>query len=118
MSLAGAAQTETLTGTVRSDSGGVIGNAVVTATPAGAGATASVTTRSNTVGRWTIVMPARAADYFVTVSAIGWIQQRLDVKSSGGTSPVVADVTLKRAPVQLDPVRVTASKRPPAQRDF
>ena len=113
-----AAQTETLTGTVRSDSGGVIANAVVTSTPAGAGATASVTTRSNSVGRWTIVMPARAADYFVTVSAIGWIQQRIDVKSSGGTSPVVADATLKRAPVQLGPVRVTESRRPPAQRDF
>ncbi len=117
-SVAAQQQTETLTGTVRSDSGGVIGNAVVTATPAGAGATASVTTRSNTVGRWTIVMPARATDYYVTVSAIGWIQQRLDLKSNGGTSPIVADVSLKRAPVRLNPVQVTAAKRPPAQREF
>ena len=103
------AQTETLTGTVRGDSGAVIANAVITSTPAGAGATASVTTRSNSVGRWTIVMPARAADYFVTVAAIGWIQQRIDVKSNGGTSPVVVDASLKRAPVQLGPVRVTES---------
>ncbi len=117
-SVAAQQQTETLTGTVRSDSGGVIGNAVVTATPAGAGATASITTRSNTVGRWTIVMPARATDYYVTVSAIGWIQQRLDLKSNGGTSPIVADVSLKRAPVRLNPVQVTAAKRPPAQREF
>ncbi len=63
-------------------------------------------------------MPSRAADYFVTVSAIGWIQQRIDVKSSGGTSPVVADATLKRAPVQLGPVRVTESRRPPRSAIF
>jgi hypothetical protein len=115
---AGQQQTETLTGAVKSDSGGIIANAVVTATPAGAGATASVTTRSNSLGRWTIVMPSRSPDYFVTVSAIGWIQQRIDAKSNGGTAPVVVDATLKRAPVQLGPVRVTESRRPPPQREF
>jgi hypothetical protein len=113
-----AQQTETLTGTVKTDSGGVVPNALVTATPAGAGATASITTRANSVGRWTIVMPARAAEYYVTVSAIGWIQQRVDVKSNGGTSPIAADVSLKRAPVRLGPVQVTAAKRPPPQREF
>jgi len=111
-------QTETITGTVRSDSGGIVTNGLVTVTPAGAGATASLTTRSNTVGKWTIVMPARAVSYYVTVSAIGWIQQRLEVKSNDGATPVVADVSLKRAPVVLGPVRVTEARRPPAQREF
>src|SRR5215472_18489623 len=78
--LAAQAQIETLTGTVHGDSGSVVNNALITVTPAGAGATASVTARSNTAGKWTIVMTARAGEYYVTVSAIGWIQQRLDLK--------------------------------------
>src|SRR5215208_6568612 len=94
-----AQQTETLTGIVKSDSGMVIPNAQITVTPAGAGFSAAVTVRSNTLGRWTANIPSRAAEYFVTISAIGWIQSRTTAKSSATGAPVVVDVALKKAPV-------------------
>ena len=108
-----------LTGTVKSDSGVAIATASITVTPAGAGFSAAVTVRSNPDGRWTATVPNRAAEYFVTVSAIGWIQSRTTVKSAGAgqTTPVVVDVALKRAPVLLGPVRVTEARRQPPQRE-
>ena len=114
-----AASPETISGTVKSDSGVVIPNASITVTPAGAGFSAAVTVRSNSAGRWTATIPNRAAEYFITVSAIGWIQQRTTAKSAGAnaTTPIVVDVALKRAPVVLQTVRVTESKRQPPPRD-
>lgn len=110
-------QPETLTGTVKSDSGVVIPNAQITVTPAGAGFSAAVTVRSNTAGRWTATMPNRAAEYFITISAIGWVQQRKTAKSSGDATPIVVDVALAKAAVRLGPVRVTESRRQPPPRD-
>src|SRR3954466_13109981 len=66
-------QAETFTGTVKGDSGVAIPNAQITVTPAGAGFSAAVTARSNLEGRWTATVSGRSAEYFVTVSAIGWI---------------------------------------------
>ncbi len=114
-----AAEPERFTGTVKSDSGVAISTASVTVTPAGAGFSASVTVRTNTAGRWTATLPNRSPEYFITVSAIGWTQVRTTVKSAGpgSTTPVDVDVTLKRAPVRLGPVRITESRRQPPQRD-
>jgi len=110
-------QAEVLTGTVRSDSGVAIPNAQVTVTPAGGGFSVAVTVRSNLEGRWTASIPNRAAEYFVTISAIGWVQQRTTVKSSTTNAPITVDVTLKRAAVQLGPVRVVEQRRQPPQRE-
>src|SRR5262245_31921607 len=74
-------QPEVLTGTVKSDSGAAIPNAQVTVTPAGGGFSVAVTVRSNEQGRWTASIPNRVDEYFVTVSAIGWVQQRTTAKS-------------------------------------
>ncbi|HEY9229431.1 MAG TPA: carboxypeptidase-like regulatory domain-containing protein, partial [Gemmatimonadaceae bacterium] len=110
-------QAEVLTGTVKSDSGVAIPNAQITVTPAGGGFSVAVTVRSNEQGRWTASIPNRAAEYFVTVSAIGWVQQRTTVKTSGNGNPVVVDVALKKAAVQLGPVRITETRRQPPQRE-
>ena len=112
-----ASQTETLTGLVKGDSGVAIPNATITVTPAGGGFSVAVTVRSNAGGKWTALMPNRAPEYYVTVSAIGWVQQRTTAKSLGGTTPVVVDVTMKKAAVQLGPVRVIGQKRQPPPRE-
>jgi hypothetical protein len=113
-------QPETLTGSVKSDSGEVIPNASVTVTPAGAGFSAAVTVHVNSAGRWTATIPVRAAEYNVTVSAIGWIQVRTTAKSAGAntTAPVVVEVLMKRAAVRLNAVRVTEQRRQRPQREF
>ena len=110
---------ETLTGTVKSDSGEAI-RASVTVTPAGAGFSAAVTVRAGDDGVWTVTMPDRAAEYYVTVSAIGWVQQRVVAKSNGenSTAPVRVAVVMKRSPVRLNAVQVTAQRRQPPQREF
>ena len=109
---------EVLTGTVKSDSGIAV-PASITVTPAGAGFSAAVTVRANTEGAWTATMPTRAPEYYVTVSAIGWIQQRVVAKSGGDDSsaPVRVDVVMRRTPVQLQTVRVIGQRRQPPQRD-
>jgi hypothetical protein len=109
---------EIVTGTVKSDSGAAI-SASVTVTPAGAGFSAAVTVRANEAGTWTATMPTRAAEYYVTVSAIGWVQQRVVAKSNGenATTPVHVDVVLKRSAVRLNAVQVTAQRHQPPQRD-
>lgn len=120
VSHAQAPQPETLTGSVKSDSGVAIPNASITVTPAGAGFAAAVTVRSNADGRWSATVPTRAAEYNVTVSAIGWIQARTTAKSAdaGATVPTVVDVVLKKSAVRLNAVRVTAQRRQPPPRDF
>src|SRR5262249_23933 len=72
---------------------------------------------SNEQGRWTASIPNRAAEYFVTISAIGWVQQRTTVKSSGNANPIVVDVALKKAAVRLGTVQVTETRRVPPQRE-
>jgi hypothetical protein len=117
-----AAQTskpEVIRGTVKSDSGGAGIPASITVTPAGAGFSAAVTVRANAAGEWTATMPSRAAEYYVTVSAIGWVQQRVVAKSNGETStePVRVDIIMKRSAVVLGPVRVVGQRRQPPPRD-
>ena len=109
---------ETLSGMVKSDSGMVIPNASITVTPAGAGFSAAVAARSNAAGRWTVTIPNRAAEYFVTVSAIGWVQSRTTAKSLGTEAPIIVDVSLRKAPVVLGTVRVTEQRRQAPTRDF
>ncbi len=106
---AAAAQNVLIQGTVRGDSG-VVTTAAITVTPAGAGATASVTTRTNSAGKWSVAMPTRSADYFVTISAIGWTQARVVAHADSAGAPIVVATTLQRLPVQLAKVRVSAGR--------
>src|SRR4051794_31220173 len=108
---------ESITGIVRGADTSLIANAQITVTPAGAGATQSVPARSNADGRWSIFMPSKSPEYFVTVSAIGWVQSRITVKSSPTNAPVVVDVTLKKSSVTLATVRVTEQRRIPPPRE-
>jgi hypothetical protein len=112
-------QPETLTGSVKSDSGIAIPNASVTVTPAGAGFSAAVTVHVTPEGRWSATIPNRAPEYNITVSAIGWIQARTTAKSAGAntTAPVVVDVVMKRAAVRLNTVRVTEQRQQRPTRD-
>src|SRR3954464_4698567 len=111
------APADRLRGLVRGVDSTVISNAQITVTPAGSGATQSVLTRSGADGKWSVTMPSRSSEYFVTISAIGWIQQRINAKPD--TSPVITvDVMLKRNPVQLAAVKVTAQIRQPVGRDL
>ena len=111
------ASRETITGIVRGADTSLIANAQITVTPAGAGATQSVPARSNAEGRWSVSMPVKSSEYFVTVSAIGWVQARVTVKSSPTNAPVVVDVTLKKSSVTLATVRVTEQRRLPPPRE-
>ena len=116
--LAQSSRPEIVSGTVKSDSGAAI-PASVTVTPAGAGFSAAVTVRANDAGNWAVTMPNRAPEYYVTVSAIGWVQQRVVAKTNGenSTAPVRVDVVMKRSPVRLNAVQITAQRRQPPQRD-
>ncbi|MEP6622445.1 MAG: hypothetical protein ABJE47_24185 [bacterium] len=88
-------------------------------TPAGAGFTASVTVHSGADGRWRATIPTRAAEYYLTVSAIGWIQYRTTIhsKNDGSSLLVVPDIPLERVAVSLNAVRVTATRRQPPARE-
>ena len=114
-----AAEPERFTGTVKSDSGVAISTASMTVTPAGAGFSASVTVRTNTAGRWTATLPnGRRSISSRSAPSVDAGAYDSESAGPGSTTPVDVDVTLKRAPVRLGPVRITESRRQPPQRDM
>ena len=93
-----------------------IKNATVNILPSAAGATARYT-RTDSVGNWSLVMDGTAPTYTVTITALGLAPQRVTARRSGDGQPIVVDVALKRAAVQLETVRVSETRRRPPPRD-
>jgi hypothetical protein len=105
-----------LRGRVRGPDSVGIKNATVIILPSGAGA-ASRSVRTDSTGSWSLLMDGTAPTYTVTVTALGLAPQRVTARRTGDAEPIVVDVILKRATVQLEAVRVTETRRRPPPRD-
>ena len=53
----------------------------------------------------------------VTVNALGMAPQKITARRGAEGKPIIVDVTLKRASVQLEAVRVTETRRRPPPRE-
>src|SRR6478672_6463490 len=105
-----------LRGRVRGPDSLGIKNATVSVLPATAGATSRYV-RTDSTGNWSLQMDGTAPTYTVTVTALGLAPQRVTAKRTGDGQPIVIDVVLKRAAVQLEAVRVSETRRRPPPRD-
>ena len=105
-----------LRGHVRGPDSLAIKNATVNVLPGTTGATAKYV-RTDSAGNWSLLMDGTAPTYTVTVTALGLAPQKITARRAGDGQPIVVDVTLKRATVQLEAVRVTETRRRPPPRD-
>jgi Carboxypeptidase regulatory-like domain len=105
-----------LRGRVRGPDTVGIKNATVNVLPGTTGSTSRYV-RTDSVGNWSLLMDGTAPAYTVTVTALGMQPQKLTARRVAESQPIVVDVTLKRAVVQLDAVRVSETRRRPPPRD-
>ncbi|MEP6493384.1 MAG: carboxypeptidase-like regulatory domain-containing protein [bacterium] len=61
-------------------------------------------------GRYTVAFPNGDGDYWVTVSAIGFVPRRFELKRIADEDILVADAVLKRAAAVLDAMHVRADR--------
>ncbi|HZI40870.1 MAG TPA: carboxypeptidase regulatory-like domain-containing protein [Gemmatimonadaceae bacterium] len=105
-----------LRGRVRGPDSLGIKNATVSVLPAAAGATSRYT-RTDSTGSWALQLDATAPSYTVTVTALGLAPQKITARRTADGQPIVVDVVLKRAAVQLETVRVSETRRRPPPRE-
>ena len=105
-----------LRGHVRGPDTLAIKNATVNVLPGTAGAGARYV-RTDSAGNWSLLMDGTAPTYTVTVTALGLAPQKITARRTADGQPIIVDVTLKRASVQLEAVRVTETRRRPPPRD-
>src|SRR5436190_18822784 len=105
-----------LRGRVRGPDSVGIKNATVSILPVTVGATSRYV-RTDSSGDWPLQMDGTASTYTVTVTALGCAPQKITAKRTGDGQPIVVDIVLKRAAVQLETVRVSETRRRPPPRD-
>jgi len=108
---------DVLRGRVRGPDSLGIKNATVSVLPATAGATSRYV-RTDSTGNWSLQMDGTAPTYTVTVTALGLAPQRVAAKRTGDGQPIVIDVVLKRAAVQLEAVTNLAIRKSTPLKDL
>lgn len=106
-----------LRGRVRGVDSTAIRNATVSvvASTAAAGAPPFVI-RTDSTGRWSMLVPGTAPTYTVSVTALGYTPTKVTARRTGET-PIEVNVTLTRAVVNLGAVRVSETRRRPPPRE-
>ena len=68
-------------------------------------------------GRFTVTFPNGEGDYIVSFAALGYAVKRFEVKRTADEEILVADAKLTRAAVNLDAMKVTASREKVGRND-
>ena len=105
-------QRDVLAGHITGPNGPIAG-ATVGVTPVGAPAgTPPQTARSDIEGRWLVAVQEGPGEYVVRATAIGMVPKQTTAKRGEPRKPIIVDIKLEAAPVNLDAVRVVAARRP------
>ena len=75
----------------------------------------SRTTRTDRSGRYTVVFSDEEGDYFVAITAIGFVPRRFEVKRMADEDILIGDATLARAAVSVDAIDVRAPRARPGR---
>ena len=75
------------------------------------------TARSDIEGRWLVALQDGTGEYIVRATAIGMIPKQTTAKRGEPRKPIIVDLQMEAAPVNLDAVRVVAAQRPRPQRE-
>ncbi|MEP6692133.1 MAG: TonB-dependent receptor [Gemmatimonadaceae bacterium] len=73
--------------------------------------------RTDKNGRFTVTFPGGEGDYFVSLAIIGFAPRRFEVKRTADQEILIADATMQRGGVRLDPVTVTGQREKPRRND-
>ena len=102
-----AQQVDVIRGQIAGPDNAPIENANVTATSVQGGVNRSA--RTDKSGRFTITFPGGEGDYYVSVTSIGFVPRRFEVKRTADQDILVADARLQRM-VLLDTMRAVAER--------
>jgi hypothetical protein len=92
---------------------GAVARATVSVLPVGAPpGTLPQTARSDIEGRWLVAIQEGPGEYAIRVTAIGMVPKQTTAKRGEPHKPILVDVQMEAAPVELDAVRVVAAQRP------
>src|SRR6476660_7314797 len=106
-----ATQRDVLAGHITGPNGPVPGATVsVLAANAPAG-TFAQTARTDAEGRWLVAVQEGSGDYVVRVTAIGMVPKSVTAKRGEARKPIIVDVKMEQAVVELGPVRVVEQRR-------
>ena len=104
-------QRDVLAGHITGPNGPVPGATVsVLAANAPAG-TFAQTARTDVEGRWLVAVQEGTGDYVVRVTAIGMVPKSVTAKRGEARKPIIVDVKMEQAVVELGPVRVVEQRR-------
>ena len=105
---AAAQQADVIRGRIAAEDGEIVANADVRVTSV----PSNVNKRAKTdkSGRYAVTFPNGEGDYWVSVSAIGFVPRRFEIKRVADEDILVGDVTLARAAAVLDGVQVRADR--------
>src|SRR5678815_2011151 len=104
-------QRDVLAGHITGPNGPVPGATVsVLAANAPAG-TFAQTARTDSEGRWLVAVQEGTGDYVVRVTAIGMVPKSVTAKRGEARKPIIVDVKMEQAVVELGPVRRWISER-------
>ena len=104
-------QRDVLAGHITGPNGPIPGAQVsVLAANAPAG-TFAQTARTDAEGRWLVAVQDGTGDYVVRVTAIGMVPKSVTAKRGEPRKPIIVDVKMEQAVVELGPVRVVEQRR-------
>ncbi|HEV8217088.1 MAG TPA: TonB-dependent receptor, partial [Gemmatimonadaceae bacterium] len=104
-------QRDVLAGHITGPNGPIPGATVsVLAANAPAG-TFAQTARTDAEGRWLVAVQEGTGDYVVRITAIGMVPKSVTAKRGEARKPIIVDVKMEQAVVELGPVRVVEQRR-------
>lgn len=104
-------QRDVLAGHITGPNGPIPGATVsVLAANAPAG-TFAQTARTDAEGRWLVAVQEGTGDYVVRITAIGMVPKSVTARRGEARKPIIVDVKMEQAAVELGPVRVVEQRR-------
>ena len=103
-----AQQADVIRGRITADDGEAVTNATIQLSSIPNNVKKS--TKTDKTGRYTVAFPNGDGDYWVSVSAIGFVAKRFELKRLADEEILVADVKLTRAAAVLDAMQVRADR--------
>jgi len=110
-------QRDVLAGHVTGPNGAIPGATVSVRAVGAPEGTPPQTARTDIEGRWLVAVQNGTGEYIVRATAIGMIPKQTTAKRGEPRKPIIVDLEMEAAPVNLDAVRVVAAQRPRPQRE-
>src|SRR5262245_32806892 len=106
-----ATQRDVLAGHITGPNGPVAGATISVLAANAPPGTFGQTARTDAEGRWLVAVQNGTGDYVVRVTAIGMVPKSVTAKRGEPRKPIIVDLKMEQAVVELGPVRVVEQRR-------